>query len=689
MVDCRLARAASSGQRPGAGGRHAAIVMASSRRRNVGGGGDSSDDKSGAGGRSPSSPGAPRVGGLEPERRHALNDAPERPGASYTLVLLTTSLRAHANAALGVAAETATRLHTPLLALTVVDAAAAGLAARHHAWVTASHEELAAALAARGVRLVVAVGPTAAVTAAAAGDAAAVVTDWGYLREELELRRAVGAAVGVAAVGVEANVVVPVSVASEREEFAARTLRPKLMGVLDSWLVCPPELPLAKAAGVPPAATAIDVASWRTPDGERVRVVDPADWEATVASLDGIDRGAPPVSATAVAAGAAPAPGEAAARAALSDFVDHRLESYAERRNEPADSAQSGLSPYLRHGMLSPVECVLAARGALAAAPRGGSSALRSGVASFVEELVVRRELAVNLVTYCKHYDSVEGLASWARTTLADHASDEREVLYERAVLERGATADQYWNAAQRQMVLTGRMHGYMRMYWAKKILEWTPSPEDAFSIALALNNRWALDGADPNSVAGVAWAVGGKHDHGWAERPVFGKVRYMNAAGLRRKFRIDAYVSTVDALAQRVGGMPPGMADGEPPTKGGRQAKLAVGGMGVAGKRPRRPAAPVKVKAEDELGEASAAAGRGSRANAREGAVNASEVAAKPRGRPAQRSAGVAAAGVKEEATGATHQATLRDMSVRSAPRRPGARGDPAPPAARKKRKA
>ncbi|KAK1864951.1 hypothetical protein I4F81_007487 [Pyropia yezoensis] len=647
-------------------------------RERGGGGGPDGDDKRGAG--VPSPPRAPRVGGLEPERRHPLNAAPERPGAPYTLLLLANSLRAHANAALGVAAETAARLDTPLLALTVVDAAAAGLAVRHHAWVTAGHEELAASLAARGVRLVVAVGPTVAVTAAAAAGAAALVTDWGYLREELAVRRAVGAAVGVAAVGVEANVVVPVAVASDHEEFAARTLRPKLMGALDSWLLPPPELPVAKASGMPPAAAAIDVAAWRTPDGRRVRVVDPSDWEATVASLDGVDRGAPPVSPAAVAEGAAPAPGEAAARATLCDFVDHRLEAYAERRNEPADSAQSGLSPYLRHGLLSPVDCVLAARGAAAAAPRGGSTALRSGVASFVEELVVRRELAVNLVTYCDRYDAVEGLASWARTTLADHAGDKRDVLYERAVLERGATADPYWNAAQRQMVLTGRMHGYMRMFWAKKILEWTPSPDVAFSIALALNNRWALDGADPNSVAGIAWAVGGKHDHGWAERPVFGKVRYMNEAGLRRKFRIDAYVAKVDALTQRVGGMPPGMADGEAPLgRGGGQAQLGVGGAGVAGiKRPRQAAAK-KVETGDAEPAGTAAQGRGRLARLPAGAAVTGAAATGAK-------AATAAAVPRRRAA---RQATLGDVGVRGAARQPGASDGPPPPVARKKRKA
>jgi deoxyribodipyrimidine photo-lyase len=172
------------------------------------------------------------------------------------------------------------------------------------------------------------------------------------------------------------------------------------------------------------------------------------------------------------------------------------------------------------------------------------------GRAAFLEELIVRRELSFNFVHYNRAYDRFEGLPEWCRQTLLEHGGDRRPYLYSRTELEMALTHDPYWNAAQKEMVLTGKMHGYMRMYWAKKILEWSSSPRAAFRTALALNNAYELDGRDANAFAGVAWAFG-KHDRPWARRPVFGSVRYMNAAGLRRKFDAAAYVRKVEALAR------------------------------------------------------------------------------------------------------------------------------------------
>jgi deoxyribodipyrimidine photo-lyase len=145
-------------------------------------------------------------------------------------------------------------------------------------------------------------------------------------------------------------------------------------------------------------------------------------------------------------------------------------------------------------------------------------------------------------------YDSYNCLPEWARATLRQHAGDKRDYVYSERQLERAETHDPYWNAAQRELVLTGKMHGYMRMYWGKKIIEWSATPEGAFETALRLNNIYQLDGRDPNSFAGVAWCFG-KHDRPWKERPVFGKVRWMSADGLRRKFDMDAYLARVDAL--------------------------------------------------------------------------------------------------------------------------------------------
>jgi deoxyribodipyrimidine photo-lyase len=179
---------------------------------------------------------------------------------------------------------------------------------------------------------------------------------------------------------------------------------------------------------------------------------------------------------------------------------------------------------------------------------RGARSGARQDRESYLEELIVRRELAMNFVHFHPDYDRYRCLPGWAQRTLAEHRDDPRDPVYTRRQLEAAETHDEYWNAAMREMVHTGYMHNYMRMYWAKKIVEWTNTPEGAFDTALYLNNKYFLDGRDPNSYANVAW-VFGLHDRPWTERPVFGKVRYMNANGLRRKFDMASYLYVVDRL--------------------------------------------------------------------------------------------------------------------------------------------
>jgi deoxyribodipyrimidine photo-lyase len=162
---------------------------------------------------------------------------------------------------------------------------------------------------------------------------------------------------------------------------------------------------------------------------------------------------------------------------------------------------------------------------------------------AFLEQLIIRKELADNFCLWNEQYDSFEGLQPWARNSLLLHAADPRDYLYSTAEFEQARTHDPLWNAAQMEMATSGRMHGYLRMYWAKKILEWSPDPATAFSTAIYLNDRYALDGHNPNGYAGVAWAIGGTHDRAWGERPVFGKIRYMNNAGCQRKFDTQPYI--------------------------------------------------------------------------------------------------------------------------------------------------
>jgi deoxyribodipyrimidine photo-lyase len=230
-------------------------------------------------------------------------------------------------------------------------------------------------------------------------------------------------------------------------------------------------------------------------------------------------------------------PGSSAAHRQLQVFLSKRLAGYNELRNNPTEPGQSGLSPYLHFGQLS------AQRVALEAQRYDGDIASQE---AFLEELIVRRELSDNFCYYNEKYDSFEGFPSWAQKTLNEHRRDPRPHVYDRDALEAGDTHDELWNAAQQEMVAAGKMHGYMRMYWAKKILEWAPTPEEALANAIYLNDRYELDGHDPNGYAGVAWSIGGVHDRAWPEREIFGKIRYMSYGGCKRKFPVDDYVSRV-----------------------------------------------------------------------------------------------------------------------------------------------
>jgi len=232
--------------------------------------------------------------------------------------------------------------------------------------------------------------------------------------------------------------------------------------------------------------------------------------------------------------------GQEEANRHLEIFLETKIDRFEKERNDPNCDCLSEMSPFLHFGQISP--CLIARR-----VMESGSS----GIEAYLEELIVRRELSMNFVFYNSRYDSFEALPPWAQKTLNEHRSDRREYVYSLSELEDGMTHDPYWNAAQREMVAKGKMHGYMRMYWGKKILEWSPDPETAISSANYLNDRYELDGRDPNGYSGILWCFG-KHDRAWAERSVFGKARYMNSNGLKRKFDADAYVQKISSLTSK-----------------------------------------------------------------------------------------------------------------------------------------
>jgi deoxyribodipyrimidine photo-lyase len=394
---------------------------------------------------------------------------------------------------------------------------------RHYWFLIEGLKDVRPALADRGIPFFVFLGDPPAVASRIAGTTGTMVTDRGYTRVQREWRRLVADRADCPVVQVESNVVVPVETASTKDEWAAATLRPKIHRNLDTFLKpLPTQLyrraDAASRPALPSGLEAVDLDAIR----------EPADLRSVV-SVDGsVQRVREFVG------------GETEARKRLRFFLRERLPGYAELRNVPDEGWASELSPYLHFGHISPVEIALAARDELDATH---GEQHRGDLDTLLEELIVRRELAMNFAEFNDAYDHYAGLPEWARKTLEDHAADERPAIYTPRQLEDAETDDPYWNACQREMVRRGKMHGYMRMYWGKKILEWRQDPAEAMQIAIRLNDTYELDGRDPNGYAGVAWCFG-KHDRGWPERPVFGKVRYMNAAGLKRKFKgIDRYL--------------------------------------------------------------------------------------------------------------------------------------------------
>jgi deoxyribodipyrimidine photo-lyase len=384
---------------------------------------------------------------------------------------------------------------------------------RHYHFMLEGLREVGTALGRRGMKMVVRHEPPETGIVKLAKDAALVVVDRGYLRIQRLWRRKAAKSLRCPLVQVESDVVVPVEEVSAKEEYAAATIRPKIARHVKQYLVpLRPTRPRKQSLGL------------RLPSLDLDRP------ERICADLR-IDRS---VGRVRFFKG-----GTAEAKRHLRRFIRHRLDRFGDLRNDPSLEYLSNLSPYLHFGQISPIYVALEAR-------KSGSP----GVDAFLEELIVRRELSMNLVLYNRHYDTFKALPAWATATLKAHHNDRREYTYTRRQLENARTHDPYWNAAQNEMRLTGKMHGYMRMYWGKKIIEWTRTPEQAYRIALYLNNKYELDGRDPNAFAGVAWCFG-KHDRPWGERKIFGKVRYMNDAGLRRKFDVDAYVARVDSLSQ------------------------------------------------------------------------------------------------------------------------------------------
>ncbi len=337
---------------------------------------------------------------------------------------------------------------------------------------------------------------------------ALLVTDFDPLRIKREWKRKVLERLNIAVHEVDAHNIVPCWYTSERMEIAAYTFRPKIKRLLPEFLS---DFPRIK----------------RHHFGDKILKHSISPLEAL--SMIKFDERVGEVKWL--------KPGEEEAKKVLRSFIEKKLPFYHQKRNDPVFEGQSNLSPYLHFGQISAQRIALEVI---------NSHAPQVAKEAFLEELIIRRELADNFCFYNQNYDSFEGFPDWAKETLNKHRQDKREFIYCLEDFELARTHDPLWNASQIELLKRGKIHGYLRMYWAKKILEWTPSPEEALQIAIYLNDRYSLDGRDPNGYTGIAWSIGGVHDHPFPERKIFGKIRYMSYQGCQRKFDVESYIKKI-----------------------------------------------------------------------------------------------------------------------------------------------
>ena len=438
---------------------------------------------------------------------------PHDPQGRCVVYWMQRTQRGRDNAALDVAVRVGNELQKPVVTFLAPVPFYPRANLRHYGFLLQGIHDLSQDLTRRGVGLVLRTFPDhSLIKFCEQVRPVLVVGDENPMREPEQWRIKVARELRVPLWTVDGDVIVPSRLLG-KEHYAARTIRPRLHELLPQFLIAQKTI----KAQVP----------WVRPRG--LHSLSPGDDFISGWKLDRTASGLREMQG-----------GSKEAWRKLRHFIQHRLETYPKARNHPELEGTSGLSPYLHFGHIGPLTVALAVEAA--SAPRGAKQA-------FLEQLIVRRELAINFVRFNPSYDSFECQEAWAGRSAARHANDPRPVLYDEEQLESAATHDPLWNAAQKQMVLTGWMHNYMRMYWAKKILEWSPSVAVAYRRAVELNDRYELDGRDPNGYAGIAWAMVGKHDRPWFERPVFGQIRSMAYASTSKKFDSQAYIAQITRI--------------------------------------------------------------------------------------------------------------------------------------------
>lgn len=442
---------------------------------------------------------------IDSRRFRPLNDRPVGPGP--ILYWMSRDQRVAGNWALLRAQALALERKSPLAVVFTLAPKFLGAPLRAYDFMLKGLAQVEARLAAAGIpfHLLFGAPEETLISFARTEKVGAVVTDFDPLRQKTRWKTAVAKRLTVLLEEVDAHNIVPAWIVSPKQEYGAYTLRPKIHKILPDFLT--EFTPLQRHPF--PWANKVFPTDW-------VKMLERLKPDTTVSIASWIQ------------------PGEAAGAKTLGLFLKNRLDTYGAKKNDPVDDGQSNLSPYLHFGQVSAQKVALEVRRRAWDTESGQD---------FLEQLIVRRELSDNFCLYNPHYDAFEGFPAWAKKSLDAHRRDKRDFLYTRDAFERAATHDPLWNAAQMEMVQRGKMHGYMRMYWCKKILEWSPNPEEAMATAIYLNDRYELDGRDPNGYVGIAWSMGGAHDRPWFNRPVIGQIRWMTANGCHSKFNADAYI--------------------------------------------------------------------------------------------------------------------------------------------------
>lgn len=452
-------------------------------------------------------------------RIHECNRKEEQSGR-YILYWMQASLRGRSNLALDYAIGAANRKALPLVVVFCLQDSYLSASKIHYKQLLWGLAEAKEDLADKGIDLYLYKGSPEYIIPRLAQEAALTVLDTGYLRHQQAWRKKLGELLPCRTVWIESNVVIPVETASSKEEWSAFTLRRKITPLIDDFIdISTEEVPIHTSLGLDLSGCDVSPLNIQNvlqdPPGlvpRRMQEQNPME-----------------------------PPGHRSAIARFRNFIAQTINTYDEDRNDPLKEGTSRMSGALHFGFVSPLELVVTLQKELGL--HRLSACLHPGAAAYLEELITRRELAVNFCYYNNAYDSHDCLPSWAQKTLHEGNLHPRLRIYSLEELEMAQTDDPYWNGAQNQMVRTGYMHGYMRMYWGKQLIAWTGDYETAMKLAILLNDQYSLDGRDPNGYAGIAWCFG-KHDRPWQGRPIYGTVRYMNAAGLRRKFDADAYAA-------------------------------------------------------------------------------------------------------------------------------------------------